>query len=166
MEAAVGLWTSHSDPVKQKVTAWGCAAVGLAMTVALRDFGAMGENATAAFALGVLLLVVGVAGILFAGAQTVTIDPRSRRITIRDVAYVGSKERVIAFDDIAHIGIAYLGKRSNFVQWWYLNLKLRGGENYPLFAPGRFYEGASDRSTVEAWKLRLERCIDPREPVT
>jgi hypothetical protein len=33
------------------------------------------------------------------------------------------------------------------------------GEEYPLFAPGRFYDGASDRSIVEGWKLRLEKYV-------
>jgi hypothetical protein len=39
------------------------------------------------------------------------------------------------------------------------SLKLRDGEEYPLFAPGRLYDGASDRSIVEGWKLRLEPYI-------
>jgi hypothetical protein len=42
---------------------------------------------------------------------------------------------------------------------FYLVLKLRNGEEYPLFAPGRFFEGASDRSTVEGWRQRLEEQI-------
>jgi hypothetical protein len=42
---------------------------------------------------------------------------------------------------------------------YYLALKLRSGEKYPLFAPGRFFPGASDRSTVEAWRQRLEEQI-------
>jgi hypothetical protein len=52
--------------------------------------------------------------------------------------------------------LGYLGKRSNFVTWYYLVLKLRSGEEYPLFSPGRFFKGGSDRSTVAGWRQRLE----------
>ena len=37
----------------------------------------------------------------------------------------------------------------------YLVLKLTSGQEYPLFAPGRFFAGASDRATVEGWRRRL-----------
>jgi len=38
----------------------------------------------------------------------------------------------------------------------YLILHLRNGEEYPLFAAGYFYDGASDQSVVEGWRQRLE----------
>jgi hypothetical protein len=43
---------------------------------------------------------------------------------------------------------------------YYLVLKLRNGEEYPLFAPGRFFQGASDRSVVEGWRRRLEDYLE------
>jgi hypothetical protein len=87
----------------------------------------------------------------------VVVDPRARRITITEVNRLGTeKVRVIRFDEISRGGIAYQGKRSNFVQTHYLNLHLTNGKSYPLFAPGRCYEGASNRATVEGWQHRLE----------
>jgi hypothetical protein len=60
---------------------------------------------------------------------------------------------------VGEISVGYLGKKSNNVQWYYLVLKLRGGETYSLFAPGRFHEGGSDRSVVEGWRRRLEEYL-------
>ncbi len=42
------------------------------------------------------------------------------------------------------------------MQTYYLVSKLTNGQEYPLFAPGRFYPGASDRATVESWRRRLQ----------
>lgn len=55
-----------------------------------------------------------------------------------------------------------MGSRKNHVNWYYLALKLRSGGDYNLFTPGRFYEGGSDRPTVEGWKYRLEQLITRR----
>jgi hypothetical protein len=57
---------------------------------------------------------------------------------------------------VTGVSIGSLGKKSNFVQTYYLVLKLANGQEYPLFAPGRFYPGASDRATVESWRERLQ----------
>ncbi len=43
--------------------------------------------------------------------------------------------------------------------WYYLVLHLRSGEEYALFSPGRFFDGGSDRPTVESWKRRLEEYL-------
>ena len=105
--------------------------------------------------LGLLLLALGMAGLLTGGRQTITINPRTRQITVEDVTRLGAKTRCIGFDEIVDISIGYLGKKSNYVTCYYLMLKLKGGEEYSLFAPGRFYAGGSDRSVVEGWRDRL-----------
>jgi hypothetical protein len=96
---------------------------------------------------------------LTSGKQTVTVDPEKRSITIEDTNRFSTKKQTIPFSDIVSVGVGYLGKKSNFVTWYYLVLKLRSGKDYPLFPPGRFFEGGSDRATVEGWKQRLERYI-------
>lgn len=152
-------WVSQSSPVKQTVLAAVCAVAGLALMYGFRDFGAVRSDAFAGFLLGVLLLVIAIAGFLMSGRQTVTVDSATRLITVEDSTYVRHKERLIPFDDITHVGIGFLGKRSNFVTWYYVALKLSSGEEYPLFAPGRFFAGGSDRATVVGWQRRLERCL-------
>jgi hypothetical protein len=152
-------WESRSNPGKQKILSVVCTAVGMIVTIGCRKFGSIASDAGAGFLLGLLLLCIGVAGFLMSGEQTVIVDPEKRRITIEDSNRFSTKIRTIPFSDIVDISIGYLGKKSNFVTWFYLVLKLKSGEEYPLFSPGRFYEGGSDRATVESWKQRLERYL-------
>jgi len=106
-----------------------------------------------------MLMVIGVVGALYTGKQTVTVDPHKRQIVVQDARVLGAKTRAIAFGDVEHVGIGYIGKKSNYVNFYYLVLRLRTGEEYPLFAPGRSFDGASDRETVDEWRCRLEEYL-------
>jgi hypothetical protein len=156
-------WVSQSSPGKQLMLSAGCAIVGLILLVGLRRSG-QSPNATAGIWLGVLLLIIGVAGALMSAAQTVTVDPRQRRIVVEDRYLIGAKKHSISFSDIESVGIGYLGKRSNGVTIYYLVLHLRSGQLYHLFAPGRFYTGSADRTIVEGWQRRIEAYIAPAQP--
>jgi hypothetical protein len=153
-------WISRSSYVRQAALAIGATAVGLVLMVGFRHFQGNGD-VLAGFLLGVLLLVIGVAGMVVGGTQTVTVDPSLRRVVVEDRTVLGLKTREIAFAEIADIGVGYQGKKSNFVQMYYLVLKLTSGKDYPLFAPGRFFPGAGDRATVESWRRRLQECMTP-----
>ena len=150
------VWTSQSNTNKQTMLSVTCAAVGLFLAIGFRNFSGFGTNGMAGFFLGVLLLLIGVAGFLVSGKQTVVIDPKSRHITIEESNRFGTKKRIILFSDVVSVSIGYLGKRSNFVTWYYLLLGLKNGEKYPLFSPGRYFEGGSNRAIVANWKKRLE----------
>jgi hypothetical protein len=150
-------WRSQSSPAKQLALAIGCAAVGLALAIGFRhSTGSVGSDAFAGFLLGVLLIVIGVAALLTSGRQTVVVDPLLRRITVEDATVLRTKNHTIPFSDVASVQIGFMGKKSNFVSFYYLRLKLHSGKDFSLFAPGRFFPGASDRSVVEGWKRRLE----------
>jgi hypothetical protein len=88
-----------------------------------------------------------------------TVDPRTRRIVVEESQVLGAKGRTIPFDDVEHVSIGYLGKKSNFVSPYYCVLKVRTGEEYPLFAPGRGFQGASSRDTVDGWRKRIEEYL-------
>jgi hypothetical protein len=153
-------WKSQSHIGKQVAAAVVCIVFGIALAIGFHNFTGPGmTNSKAGFLLGVLLLVIGVAGFLMQARQTVIVDPAGRRITIEDETRFGTKRRSIGFQEIVEVRVGYLGKRSNLVTNYYLVLKLRSGEEYPLFAPGRFYAGASERATVEGWRVRLEEYI-------
>jgi hypothetical protein len=158
----VEVWTSKNDPRKQIAVAVACSVVGLILAIGFRDFGGVGDDSLAGFLLGVLLLVIGVAGLLVSGRQTVVVDPGTRRIAIRDSNRLRTRERTIPFGDVVSVGLGFQGKRSNFVSFYYLELRLRSGEKFALFAPGRFFPGASDRATVAGWKRRLEAYLGPQ----
>ena len=153
------LWVSHSNRHKQIVLAVASAVFGLVLTVGFRDFSGEGTNAMAGFLLGVLLLVIGVAVLLASGKEVVVVDPNARRITIEDSSLFAKRKRSILFSDIGDISVTYFGKKSNYVTYYYLVLSLRNGEKYPLFAPGRFFEGGTDKAIVAGWKQRLEAYI-------
>lgn len=149
-------WVSRSRSGVQLAGGLGTLLVGSALAWVTRDFGVRGENVRAGFLLGVLLLLAGLAALLVNGTQTVTIDPRKRLIEVSDTRRIGGRFTAIPFDQVVEISIGYLGKRSNFANTYYLVLHLADGRQYPLFAPGRFFEGASDRGVVEGWRTRLQ----------
>ena len=154
------LWRAESNQRKQTVLSLVSVAAGLVLVTGFRDFHSSGmTNRMAGFLLGIFLLLIGVMAFASGGKQTIVVDPNARCITIEDTTYWGKKTRAIAFNEVVHVGIGYLGRHSNYVAIYYLVLKLRSGEDYSLFAPGRFYEGASDRSIVEGWQRRLETYI-------
>jgi len=153
-------WKAESRPGIQMVLSVGCTAVGLVLAIGFYDPSRpVTVNTQAGSLLGLLLLVIGVIGLLVQGTQTIVIDPATRCITVADKTLFGSKRREIKFQEIGAIHIGYLGKTSNFVRNYYLSLRLKNGEDYSLFAPGRFYKGAANRSVVEGWKDRLQRYI-------
>lgn len=108
-------WTSQSNSDKQTVLSVACSVAGLVLAIAFRDFSSSGGNARAGFLLGVLLLLIGVAGLLVSGKQTVIVDPRARRVTVKDSYLFGTKERSIPFGDVVAVSIGYLGKKSNLL---------------------------------------------------
>jgi hypothetical protein len=149
-------WKMQSRRGQQTALAIGSIVVGLVLMVGFRHYHG-DSNMLAGFLLGVLLLVIGAAGFLVSGTQTVVVDPVLRRIVVEDKTVLsGAKRREIAFGEVTGISIGYLGKKSNFVQTYYLVLKLTNGQEYSLFAPGRFFPGASSRTTVEGWRQRLQ----------
>ncbi len=154
------LWITQSSSAKQAALSVACSVVGLILAFAFRHFSDFGSNAMAGFLLGLLLLLLGVAGFLLSGKQTVIVDPKARRIIVEDSNRFGTKKRTILFSDVVGVGIGYLGKKSNRVEWYYLVLELSNGEKYSLFPPGRFFEGGSDKSTVASRKQRLEKYLE------
>ena len=155
-------WDSQSAPGKQVLLSVVCLVLGLALMTAAHRSGVMGGgNARAGFMLGALLVAIGGWMLLASTRQNIVIDPTARRISVEDENCLGKKLREIRFDEVAEVQLGYLGKRSNFVTYYYLTLKLHSGENYPLFSPGRFYPGSSDRATVAGWRRRLEGYLWP-----
>jgi hypothetical protein len=153
-------WKSENNPRMQLALCSLCIAAGVILMAVARSVCSPGSaSLSAGYFLGLLLVAIALLGYLAIGKQTVVVDPATQCITVEDKTPFGLKRQSIKFSDILEVGIGYLGKRSNFVRNYYLILKLRSGEDYALFAPGRFYKGASDRSVVEGWKARLEKYI-------
>ncbi|NTV15757.1 MAG: hypothetical protein HGA96_17815 [Desulfobulbaceae bacterium] len=153
-------WRFESNSAQQTTLALACSAVGLILVIGFRHFAGPGiSNSLAGFLLGLLLLLIGLAALLVSGKQTIVVDPRVGQIVVEDSNLFGIKKRVIHFRDIVGTGLGYLGKKSNSVIFYYINLKLRGGEEYPLFSPGRFFAGGSDRFVMESRRRHLEESL-------
>jgi len=148
-------WTSRSRPSRQRGWAIGTAAVGAVLLVI-----AVRSHVAPAILLGALLMALGIAGWYGAAQEVIEVDPAARHVTVTQHRLGRTARRVIAFEQIERVGIGYLGRAANHVTFYYLVLHLSGGPEYSLFAPGRFYEGSSDRSTVAGWRDRLERYLE------
>lgn len=154
------VWTSHSRPLLQRFLSATMAAVGGLMLWLHHRSGAE----PAALWLGLLLTGLGIAGILSAGRQTVTVDPRTATITVTTEHLTGSSERRIDFSDVDSIRIQRVGRASSATQFFSLELRLRTGDAFALFTPGRFYAGSMSRATVEGWRTRLAQMVRPGDP--
>lgn len=150
-------WQFKSNHGKQRALGLVSIGMGLTLIVAFRHFDTTGmTNSLAGFLLGLFLLFLGVTVLLTQGRQTVVVDPQRRQIVVEERTPFGIRKRVIRFHEIVGTGIGYLGKRVNFVNFYFINLHLRNGKEYSLFPPGRFYDGWSDRSAMETRRRQLE----------
>ena len=105
-------WRIESSPGKQAFIAWSILIVGLILAFGFRNFDSSGlTNSLAGFLLGLLLLLIGFAGLLMGGKRSVTVDPHARRILIEDVNRFGEKERSISFDEVGKVYVGRLGNR-------------------------------------------------------
>lgn len=148
-------WTAQSNAPAQLALSIGMALLGALFLYLCRGFGP-DSNTRAGFFLGLLLAVVGVGGALSTGTQTVVVDPIARAIAVTDVGWRGRRTRTIRFAEVRGVSVGHLGKASSGVRTYFLTLHLSDGASYPLFAPGRCYDGCLDRATVDGWRERLE----------
>lgn len=158
--AHIDSWKFKSNHGKQVALGLASIGMGVALMVAFRHFDASGmTNSLAGFLLGVFLLLLGSTTLLIQGRQTVVVDLQTHQIVVEDTTPFGIKKRIIPFHDILDTGLGYLGKKSNFVIFYYINLHLKNGKVYSLFPPGRFYDGSSDRSVMETRRRQLEELL-------
>lgn len=152
----MNVWKSESNTPAQTALMIGCVLVGLLFVWLTHTSMSVDPNAKTGFFLGLLLLGIGVMGFFSGGKQTIEVNPKTRTITVRDQTWFwGEKIRRIRFDEISDISLSYLGRRSNMTGFYYLELALKNGQRYPLFSPGRFFEGISERNVVQSWRSRL-----------
>ncbi|TCV85901.1 hypothetical protein [Sulfurirhabdus autotrophica] len=154
----------ESNSGKQTALSLMSIIAGVTLAMGFRHFDGPGMTSNlAGFLLGLLLLFIGIAAFLVSGKQKIVIDPQARHIAIEDTTRFRTNKRTIFFNDIVDTGIGFLGKKSNFVSYYYINLHLKNGEIYPLFSPGRFFDGSSDRSIMETRRQQLEELIKNKQ---
>lgn len=147
-------WQEKSNHGNQIIISTLSAIVGgilIATSYNSVDFNDIGS--TPGFMLGVFIFFLGAYLLLMNSTQEIIIDPKERLIKINDTNRFHTKNKTIAFDEVADIKIGYLGKKSNFVENYYLTLMLKSGQECSLFGPG-FY-GINSRYIAEEHKDRL-----------
>ena len=150
-------WISRSNPAGQMWIATGCSVIGLILIVGCHDYIRTDMGRFAGLLLGFLLLFIGALALLLGGKRTIIVDQKARRIVIEDTNRFRKKHRSVAFSDIIDTHISFLGKYPTHI--YYLVLQLRSGERFPLFRPGYFFDGGSDKQSMERHKLRLEEYL-------
>lgn len=157
---ASSVWVSHSPALKPRLAAVAVIALGgLLIGLTGHAAAAGSHDQQAAFALGLLLLAIGLGVLLTVGSQTLTVDPCQRRISVRDDGLWRRRETVVRFDEVERVAIGTLGHPGDGSRMHHLVLILRDGREVPLFAPGRFYPGAGRREVAEARRERLQALL-------
>lgn len=149
----MGVWTSQSRPALQRIAAIGIGAAGGLLVIAAGHDGP--GDRRAAFWLGVLLLGLAVTAVASAGRQSVVVDPQHGIVTVTSRTMFGERHRVMALADISDIRLQRVGTASGGIVFYSLDVRLRGGGRVTLFAPGRFFPGSTNRTTVSGWRERL-----------
>jgi hypothetical protein len=148
------LWKTESNPKQQIGFSLLGVAVGLVLTIGFRDFEGTGfSNSLAGFLLGLLILTISTVMLLKGGKQTVTVDPRARRIILEDVSRFGKKTRRVSFDEIAEFFVDELGDKEGGSIQYFIIAKLKTGKKVSLFLG--FFDGRNDRSEMETRCSRL-----------
>lgn len=150
------IWKSESDKNKQTALIVGCVIAGILLIyLSYNYYGSDINNAGSGFVLGIILIFIGLYAFFSGKKQIITVDPNNRQIVVENISCLRNKKRLLKFNEIADIAIGYLGKKSNYVNFYYLVLKLKNGEEYSLFSPGYFYNGSLHKEIVEGWRERL-----------
>lgn len=148
------------NTIIQKITSILLTMIGIILIYNLiGKFENLNGNEKIGFFLGVLLLIIGGLNLILNNQQEIVINPELRKITIKNKNNFKSSEKNIHFEEITDIKIGYLGKKSNFINFYYLELTLGNGEKYPLFSPGYFYR-ISNREKAEEWRSKIENLIN------
>ena len=158
MVASPDIWRTESSGGKQMAASVLAVVIGLTLTIGFRQFEGPGlTGSRAGFLLGLLLLGAGLAILLFAGKQVITVDTKARRIVIEHKNRFGTSVKRILFNEIADVYVDELGDREGGSILYYVAIKLKTGEEIALFKG--FFDGSHSKSAMEARRERLGHCL-------
>lgn len=150
-------WRTELGRGRQGVAAAALVLVGAALCVLARPstwIAADAANRQAAFALGVLLALGGIASVVFGTRQAVVVDPVAREVRVENRSRFRSSVRSVPFDDIDRTSVSTLAGRTGGTPAYVVVLHLRSGEQVPVFAG--VYPGAFSRSATEERARRID----------
>lgn len=152
-------WETHNHSRQQTALSLGCMAAGLLLVGWFHEAPPGGSSAQAGFWFGMMLLGLGGLTLAAHARQSIVVDAQLREIRIEDRRLSGRQLRRIAFADVQDVELAYLRTRAQNTIRYFIQLQLRSGEAYALFAPERVYAGGSDPAVVAGWQNRLKALL-------
>ncbi len=147
------IWVTENNRTLQTVVSIGATVVGLLLTIGSRQTGGSSIETRAAFLLGLLLLVVGLGTLIFAGQQTVTVDAKTQRISLEHKNRFRTRSKHIRFNEIADAYVDECGDNEGGSMAYHVVLQLKSGQNIALF--NGFFDGRYNKSVMEAHRQRL-----------
>jgi hypothetical protein len=167
MIESTGIWRTESNTLTQTATSVAAVVIGLALAIGFREFEGPGlTGSRAGFLLGIILLALGAAVLLFSGKQVITVEAKSRRIIIEHLNRFRKSKKEIRFDEIADVYLGAVGDREGGRMSHHVVVKLNSGKEIALFKG--FFEGSFSRPVMEARCKRLDKIlhssIQPPDP--
>lgn len=151
-------WITESNSAKQTVTSVVLVITGLILAIGFRHFEGPGLTETlSGFLLGLLLLFVGLASLLFGGKEVITVDTKKRSIVLAGKNRFSEKTKVIRFNEIADVYVGEFGDQEGGSISYHVVAKLKTGKEVRLFFA--FYDGQHDKSVAESRCQRLAQCL-------
>jgi hypothetical protein len=151
-------WITESNDIKQTVTSVLAVTTGIALAIGFSHFEGPGlTGSLAGFLLGLLLLFVGLASLLFGGKQVITVDTKRCRIVIEGKNRFSESTKVIRFNEIADVYVGEFGDQEGGTISYHVVVKLKTGKEIRLFFA--FFDGQHDKSVAESRCQRLAQCL-------
>ena len=105
--------------------------------------------------------MTGLALLLVSPKQTVTVNAKTRRITIEDKHRFGKSLKQIRFDEIVDAYVDEAGDKEGGSISYHIVVKLKTGKKIPLFTG--FFDGRHSESATEARRQRLMQFVQAND---
>lgn len=126
------IWTIESNKARNDFLGFVITSVGIVLVIATHKQKEISQNSQAAFALGILLLVIGIFTVLYGEYVLVEVDPNQKRLRIQKTTRFGKRVSIIRFSEIERFYVATIGKQSSHLQSYLLKMVLKNGKQDSL----------------------------------
>jgi hypothetical protein len=124
-----------------------------------RTYTGYGDNRFAAFALGCLLLILGLMALVMGETRSIELDVERKRIVLDIKRRIGGcRQVVIPFQAIEKFTILRMGTSSNLSVYYDLGVVQRSGKTVYLFG-GCAFDGRMSSEWIEGLRIQFEQVV-------
>lgn len=123
-------WVLQSNTAKTSVLSMGLILVGCLFILLTKDKVAgmrVWSDLMAAYYLGVLLFVLGLAALLFNENIEITVEPSAQRMLVQSRDLWASSQKIIAFKEVAGISVQKIRSKGDRANFYHLQIQLKNG---------------------------------------